>query len=299
MNWIVQYLWLIPLVPLFAAGLIALTKQPQRRFAAALAIGAMTVSLALSGLAWATTLVHHDSAGVIRAVQNFPWFQIGESTLQLGWVLDPLAAVMLVMVSFVGLLIFIYSVGYMAHDENFTRFFCFLSLFAAAMLGLVIANNLLLLFICWELVGLASYLLIGFWYHKPAAAAAAKKAFITTRVGDVVFFLGILWLYSQAGTLLFYDQGKGCLESTTLNELAGRTTIGGLAVTTGIGLLIFCGAIGKSGQVPLHVWLPDAMEGPTPVSALIHAATMVAAGVFLVARVYPLMTAQGAAAMND
>jgi NADH-quinone oxidoreductase subunit L len=159
------------------------------------------------------------------------------------------------------------------------------------MLGLVIANSLLLLFICWELVGLASYLLIGFWYHKPSAAAAAKKAFITTRIGDVVFFLGILYLYSQAGTLLFYDGGKGALEQGTLSTLVGRTTICGLAVTTGIGLLIFCGAIGKSGQVPLHVWLPDAMEGPTPVSALIHAATMVAAGVFLIARVYPLMAA--------
>src|SRR5579859_1737713 len=289
MNWIAQYLWLIPVFPLFAAGLTALMKQPRRRFAAGLAIGAMTVSLVLSCLAFAVFLRHPDPYRAVRVIHNFPWFQIGESTLQLGWVLDPLAAIMLVMVSFVGLLIFIYSVGYMAHDENFTRFFCFLSLFAAAMLGLVIANNLLLLFICWELVGLASYLLIGFWYHKPAAAAAAKKAFIVTRVGDVVFFLGILWLYSQAGTLLFYDQGKGCLESTMLNELAGRTTIGGMAVTTGIGLLIFCGAIGKSGQVPLHVWLPDAMEGPTPVSALIHAATMVAAGVFLVARVYPLM----------
>ena len=198
---------------------------------------------------------------------------------------------MLVMVTFVGLLILIYSISYMAHDGNFTRFFCFLSLFAAAMLGLVIANSLLLLFICWELVGLASYLLIGFWYHKPSAAAAAKKAFITTRVGDVVFFLGILYLYSQAGTLLFYDGGKGCLESHVLSSLVGRTTVYGMAAATGIGLLIFCGAIGKSGQVPLHVWLPDAMEGPTPVSALIHAATMVAAGVFLIARVYPLMAA--------
>jgi NADH-quinone oxidoreductase subunit L len=289
MNWIVQYVWLIPAVPLLAAGVIALMKQPQRRLAATLAIGAMSVSLTLSGVAFAVFLKHPDPYRAVRVIHNFPWFQIGEATLQLGWVLDPLAAIMLVMVSFVGLLIFIYSVGYMSRDENFTRFFCFLSLFAAAMLGLVIANNLLLLFICWELVGLASYLLIGFWYHKPAAAAAAKKAFIVTRIGDVVFFLGILWLYSQAGTLLFYDQGKGCLESAMLNELAGRTTIGGMAVTTGIGLLIFCGAIGKSGQVPLHVWLPDAMEGPTPVSALIHAATMVAAGVFLVARVYPLV----------
>jgi NADH-quinone oxidoreductase subunit L len=179
----------------------------------------------------------------------------------------------------------------MAHDENYTRFFCFLSLFAAAMLGVVIANSLLLFFICWELVGLTSYLLIGFWYHKPAAAAAAKKAFITTRIGDLAFLLGMVWLYSSTGTLLFYDGGNGCMEQSALTKLVAQGTSIGLAVCTGIGLLIFCGAIGKSGQVPLHVWLPDAMEGPTPVSALIHAATMVAAGVFLVARVYPLMAA--------
>ncbi len=148
------------------------------------------------------------------------------------------------------------------------------------MLGVVIANSLLLLFICWELVGLASYLLIGFWIEKPSAAAAAKKAFITTRIGDIGFFLGILWLYHRSGTLLFFDGGHGCLESGGL-ALAG-------AAAGSIALLIFCGAMGKSGQFPLHVWLPDAMEGPTPVSALIHAATMVAAGVFLVARVYPI-----------
>src|SRR5207249_10940750 len=140
-------------------------------------------------------------------------------------------AVMLVMVSFVGLLIFIYSVGYMAHDGNFRRFFCFLSLFAAAMLGVVIANSLLLLFICWELVGLTSYLLIGFWYHKPSAAAAAKKAFITTRIGDLAFLLGMVWLYSQTGTLLFYDAGKGCLEQTVLTKLVAQTTNLGMAVS--------------------------------------------------------------------
>jgi NADH-quinone oxidoreductase subunit L len=164
-------------------------------------------------------------------------------------------------------------------------------LFAAAMLGIVIANSLLLLFISWELVGLASYLLIGFWYQKPSASAAAKKAFITTRVGDIGFLLGMLWLYSQSGTLLFYDNGNGCLEQTALTKLVTQVTAGGMVVSTAVALLIFCGAVGKSGQVPLHVWLPDAMEGPTPVSALIHAATMVAAGVFLVARVYPLMDA--------
>src|SRR6201999_129384 len=195
-------------------------------------------------------------------VHNFPWLQFGSATLELGWVLDPLSAVMIVMVTFVGLLIFIYSIGYMAHDENFTRFFCFLSLFAAAMLGVLIANSLLLLFMCWELVGLTSYLLIGFWYQKQAAAAAAKKAFITTRIGDLAFLLGMIWLYSEAGTLLFYDGGAGCLEHSALLHLVIQTTSIGLAASTGIGLLIFCGAVGKSGQVPLHVWLPDAMEGP-------------------------------------
>ena len=198
---------------------------------------------------------------------------------------------MLVMVSFVGLLIFIYSVGYMAHDENFTRFFCFLSLFAGAMLGVVISNSLLLLFMCWEIVGLTSYLLIGFWYQKPSAAAAAKKAFVTTRVGDIFFFLGIVWLFSSTGTLLFYNHGVGSIEDPALQNLLAQHAGLGLSAAGAIALLIFAGAAGKSGQLPLHVWLPDAMEGPTPVSALIHAATMVAAGVYLVARVYPLMSA--------
>jgi NADH-quinone oxidoreductase subunit L len=291
MSWIATHLWLIPALPLLAAALLSITKSRYRRLAATMTVGTMAFSFLLSLCAFSRELLTAGPGAAGREVVDFSWFQIGDASLRLGWVLDPLSSVMLVMVTFVGLLIFIYSIGYMAHDENFTRFFCFLSLFAAAMLGLVIANNLLLLFICWELVGLASYLLIGFWYHKPNAAAAAKKAFITTRIGDVVFFLGILYLYSQAGTLLFYDGGKGCLESHALSSLVGQTTVWGMAAATGIGLLIFCGAIGKSGQVPLHVWLPDAMEGPTPVSALIHAATMVAAGVFLIARVYPLMAA--------
>jgi len=196
-----------------------------------------------------------------------------------------------VMVAFVGLLIFIYSTGYMEHDENYTRFFCFLSLFAGAMLGVVISNSLLLLFMCWELVGLTSYLLIGFWYQKPAAAAAAKKAFMTTRVGDVFFLLGIVWFFAQTGTLLFYNSGAGSLEPAALATLLAQHGALGLTAAGAIGLLIFAGAAGKSGQFPLHVWLPDAMEGPTPVSALIHAATMVAAGVYLIARVYPLMQA--------
>jgi NADH-quinone oxidoreductase subunit L len=292
MSWVLPKLWLIPVLPLVAAGLSALAPQRRRKFAACLAIGSMSLALVLSCFAFADVLKTGVNGAAAHRQVNFPWFEVGNTWLQLGWVLDPLTAVMLVMVCFVGLLIFIYSVAYMAHDENFTRFFCFLSLFAAAMLGLVISNSLLLLFICWELVGLTSYLLIGFWYHKPAAAAAAKKAFITTRIGDLALLLGMVWLYAQSGTLLFYDQAKGCLEPAALAWLADHKTTIGLAASTGIALLIFCGAVGKSGQVPLHVWLPDAMEGPTPVSALIHAATMVAAGVFLIARVYPLMAVQ-------
>ncbi len=145
---------------------------------------------------------------------NVPWLTFGDQVLRIGWLLDPLTAVMLVMVTFVGLLIFIYSTGYMAEDENFTRFFCFLALFAGAMLAVLIANSLLLLFMAWEIVGLTSYLLIGFWYHNPAAAAAAKKAFLVTRIGDLGLLIGMVWLYSSAGTLLFYDNpGAGCLES--------------------------------------------------------------------------------------
>ena len=290
MIWIVKNLWLIPALPLFAAGIIAVNKQPARKLAATLAIGSMAVGFLLSLCAFSATLGHHGE-GSFREVFSFPWIQFGGQWMDIGWVLDPLTAIMLVMVTFVGMLIFIFSVGYMAHDENFMRFFCFLALFASGMLGVVIANNLFLFFVSWEIVGLTSYLLIGFWYHKPSAAAAAKKAFITTRIGDLGLLIGMVWLYAETGTLNFYDHGHGCLESGALTTMLTHATIGGMAVSTMIGLLIFLGAVGKSGQVPLHVWLPDAMEGPTPVSALIHAATMVAAGVFLVARVYPLMAA--------
>jgi NADH-quinone oxidoreductase subunit L len=287
MEGIARQLWLVPALPLVAAAVLALVPRRERRWAAGLAIGALTVSLVLSLLAFARTL----TAPGVRWVHNFTWLEFGDTPLALGWVLDPLGAALLVMVTVVGLLIFIYSLGYMAADENFTRFFCFLSLFAGAMLGVVIANSLLLLFIGWELVGLASYLLIGFWYAKPAAAAAAKKAFITTRIGDVALLLGMLWLYTAGGTLVFYDGGAGCLEVGVVNRLAAQSLAGGLTLSSALGLLILVGAMGKSGQLPLHVWLPDAMEGPTPVSALIHAATMVAAGVFLVARMFPLLAA--------
>jgi len=275
---IVTNLWLIPAVP-FAASLVILSlSKARRKTAAALAVAGQIAALAMSVLAFLPTLQTNS----FRVVQNFTWFTFGEEVLRLGFVLDPLAAAMLMMIALVGLCIFVFSIGYMADDKRFTRFFAYLSFFSGAMLGLVIANSLLLLFVFWELVGLASYLLIGFWIERPSAAAAAKKAFITTRIGDMGFFLGMLWLYNRSGTLLFYDGGTGCLESAGLAMLGASATF--------IALLIFFGAVGKSGQFPLHVWLPDAMEGPTPVSALIHAATMVAAGVFLVARVYPLFS---------
>jgi NADH-quinone oxidoreductase subunit L len=280
-RWFIDHLWLIPAMP-FAASLVILNLPNGRhKSAAALAVAGQIAALVMSFFAFLSTL---QTPG-FRAVQNFTWFTFGDNALRLGWVLDPLAAVMLLMITLVGLCIFVFSVGYMAGDRNFVRFFAYLSFFSGAMLGLVISNSLLLLFICWELVGLASYLLIGFWIERPSAAAAAKKAFITTRIGDMGFFLGLLWLYERSGTLLFYDGGNGCLESAALAMLGSSATF--------IALLIFCGAMGKSGQFPLHVWLPDAMEGPTPVSALIHAATMVAAGVFLVARVYPLFSLGG------
>src|SRR5881394_2355017 len=277
-SWITTNVWLIPAAPLVASILILAFGKAARRAAATVAIVGQIAVLTMSIFAFVPTLRSHG----FRAVQNFTWFTFGEQTLRVGFVLDPLAAVMLMMISLVGLCIFIFSIGYMAEDKNFSRFFAYLSFFSGAMLGVVVANTLLLLFVFWELVGLASYLLIGFWIERPSAAAAAKKAFITTRIGDMGFFLGLLWLYCRSGTLLFYDDGNGCLES------AGLAMLGASAVS--VALLIFCGAMGKSGQFPLHVWLPDAMEGPTPVSALIHAATMVAAGVFLIARAYPIFS---------
>ena len=280
--------WLIPAIPLGAAAIQSLLPRGSRKLSAGICITAMGLACVLALRAFVATLGHHEA---VRAVYNFTWFEFGNTTLQLGFILDPLTAAMAAMVTFVGFWIFVNATGYMHEDENYTRFFCFLSLFAAAMLGLVVSNNILLLFMCWELVGLCSYLLIGFWYHKPSAAAACKKAFITTRIGDVGFFLGILMLFWQTKTLNLFNGGTGALEQA--GQLAQLPGWFGWSVATTIAVLLFIGAMGKSAQFPLHVWLPDAMEGPTPVSALIHAATMVAAGVFMVGRMYPLFIAGG------
>ena len=269
---------LIPLLPLLAAALTCGLQNGRR--AAGLAIAAMLGSCGLALMAfkqsWGMGLNEHITF-------NIPWLAVGDTAIPFGFVLDPLTGVMAAMVTFVGLLIFIYSAGYMKDDRRMARFFCYLSLFASGMLGLVLANNLLLLFMCWEIVGVASYLLISFWFHKPEAAAAGKKAFIVTRIGDMGFLIGILLAFKTTGTLTLYNEAEsGMLQQ----HLTG--TVFGFSVAAVISLLLFMGAVGKSGQLPLHVWLPDAMEGPTPVSALIHAATMVAAGVFLVARTFPL-----------
>src|SRR4029077_16750478 len=232
--WILNHLWLIPAVPFAASLMILSLSTPRRRSAAALAVAGQVAAFTLSIVAFLPTLQTNG----FRVVQNFTWFTFGDNALQLGFVLDPLAAAMLLMITVAGLCIFIFSIGYMAEDKNFVSFFAYLSFFSGAMLGVVIANSLLLLFIFWELVGLASYLLIGFWIERPSAAAAAKKAFITTRIGDMGFFLGMLWLYNRSGTLLFYDGGRGCLESAGLALLGASATF--------IALLIFCGAVGKS-----------------------------------------------------
>jgi NADH-quinone oxidoreductase subunit L len=288
-------LWLVPLLPLLAGVLTAFMPNRLGRQASWLALGALGVSCVISLLGLAAALAPAGHGEVFRQVTESTWFSFGTIAMTWGLVLDPLSAGMGAMVSFVAFWIFLYSTGYMKAEARFGRFFCFLSLFSGAMLMVVYANSLLLLFMAWELVGLASYLLIGFYYEKPSAAAAAQKAFITTRVGDMAFFLGMIWLYGQTGTLSFYDGGNGLLEQggSALTTLAGTATIGGFAVSAVASLLLLVGAMGKSGQVPLHTWLPDAMEGPTPVSALIHAATMVAAGVFLVARTHPIFMQSG------
>jgi NADH-quinone oxidoreductase subunit L len=266
--------WFILFLPLAAAVLIALCTRGNRRLSAGLSTGAVVAGFVLSA-------IYVGLAGWAPAMResSFNWLAVGDLHIQLGLRLDPLSLMMMLVVTGVASLIHIYSWGYMREDEGFSRFFAFLSLFTFSMLGIVLANNLVELFMFWELVGVSSYLLVGFWFGKPAAADAGKKAFITNRLGDFGFILGILSVWSVLGTLNF-----GELEAALgVNRAAYEP------VATAAGLLIFCGAMGKSAQFPLHVWLPDAMEGPTPVSALIHAATMVAAGVYMLCRVFFLL----------
>ena len=273
-----QLIWLIFLLPVASFVIISLLVRPfvkpESRIAGYITITALTGSLALS--LWTLFAVmgadHHE-----LEMAPISWLVIGDLSIQVGLIVDSLTAVMLVVITVVSLMVQIYSQGYMHGDPGYHRYYAWMSLFTASMLGLVLADNLLLMFVFWELVGLCSYLLIGFWFHRPSAANAAKKAFIVTRIGDFGFLAAILLIFAQAGTF----------DTAELHEMAVAGTLAGAALTwAAIG--IFAGAVGKSAQFPLHVWLPDAMEGPTPVSALIHSATMVSAGVFLVARTFPL-----------
>lgn len=287
-----DYAFLIPLLPALAFVLTFFLGKKLPNGGAIIPIIAIATSFVISLLITLGLLQNPEQ--VIN--QSVSWFAM----LNLGILVDPLAAVMLTMVTFVSLLIHIYSTGYMSHDRAQYRYFAETSLFTASMLSLIISDNILQLFISWELVGLCSYLLIGFWYQKPAAASAAKKAFLTTRIGDVMFLAGIVVLFADLFRLYngAIPDGVFILKFdeifSQIPQLAAMSTpVLGFQVNhlTLITLLFFGGAVGKSDQFPLHVWLPDAMEGPTTVSALIHAATMVTAGVYLVARTFPMFIA--------
>lgn len=275
-----EHAWLIPLLPAISFVIIGMVTRSYGKLSAAIAVSMSTISFLLAvGVTLAVV------AGNITVdapfVQKLSWFHIGSVNISMGVLIDPLTAMMLMVVTTVSLLVQIYSCGYMEGDPGYGRFFAFLSLFAGSMLGLVLAVNFLQMYFFWELVGLCSYLLIGFYYYKISAREAAKKAFMTTRVGDFGLLLGILLLQLTFGTLDFME----------LQQLVPIYVMhGGAGFLTIIALLLFVGPIGKSGQFPLHVWLPDAMEGPTPVSALIHAATMVVAGVYLVGRAFFLFS---------
>ncbi len=283
MEAIYQYAWLIPVLPLAGAmiigsGLISFSKvtnslrRPSSFFIVSLTGAAMVLSFALL---WSQ---YHGHDSYNRMIE---WAAAGDFHLSMGYTIDHLTALMLVIVTTVAFLVMIYTDGYMAHDPGYVRFYAYLSLFSSSMLGLVISPNLVQIYIFWELVGMCSYLLIGFWYDRKAAADACQKAFVTNRVGDFGLLLGILGLYWATRSFEFD------VIATRLEELVQSGALSG-AIAALFAVLVFLGPVAKSAQVPLHVWLPDAMEGPTPISALIHAATMVAAGVFLIARAFPM-----------
>jgi NADH-quinone oxidoreductase subunit L len=314
-------IWLIPLPPLLAFALIILFTNRNKTLSHSIAIGAAFLSWAGSMLVFFRALqVEH--LGQHPFGSSISWLSISNTTLNIGVMADPLTAATLFFVAWTVLMIFIYSVGYHNygqpagyHDQKglpphgatitdehghahevpsiepmYSRFFAFIGLFAFGMYTLVVSDNLLTLFVGWEIMGLCSYLLIGFWYAKPSARAAMVKAFMTTRVGDVFMLLGIAYLYSMTGTLSF----RAIFSEDTLKMLTATPAVGGflgLSAAGLIGILLFIGTVGKSAQFPLHIWLPDAMEGPTPVSAMIHAATMVSAGVYMVIRMFPLLSA--------
>jgi NAD(P)H-quinone oxidoreductase subunit 5 len=283
MEAIYQYAWLIPVLPLVGAMLVGLglisANQATNRLRQLNAV--FVVSLMGAAMAHSFAILWSQIQGHAPYTRNLEWAAAGNFHLSVGYTIDHLTAMMLVVVTTVAFLVMVYTDGYMAHDPGYVRFYSYLSLFGSSMLGLVVSSNIVQIYIFWELVGMCSYLLVGFWYDRKAAADACQKAFVVNRVGDFGLLLGILGLYWATNSFEFGEIGE---RLQTLVESGSISSL--LAVIFAV--LVFLGPVAKSAQFPLHVWLPDAMEGPTPISALIHAATMVAAGVFLIARMYPL-----------
>lgn len=288
------YIALIPLLPL--AGFLMLGLFGRKYFGNTSGIIATTLLLVSTALALYTAYGYFFEYGKVDGVYQklvplkYTWLQFSEGvSIDMGIILDPISAMMLVVVTFISLMVHIYSLGYMKGDERFPVYYAFLGLFTFSMLGLVVSSNIFQIYIFWELVGVSSFLLIGYYYDKPSAVAACKKAFIVTRFADVGFLIGILILSYYSNTLDFNTliERLTSAETNEYKSAAAASFIGVSALTWGL-VLVFIGGAGKSAMFPLHIWLPDAMEGPTPVSALIHAATMVVAGVFLVARLFPV-----------
>jgi NADH-quinone oxidoreductase subunit L len=271
-----KLIWLVPILPLVGVVINGIFGRWTRERAHILGVGTTGLSFLI-----AFGIFLQAAGGATLNWDVYTWIPVGEFTASVGFLVDPLSAVMMLVVTFVGFLIHIYSVGYMHGDPGYARFFTYLNLFMTSMLILVLANNYLLLFLGWEGVGLCSYLLIGFWYQKKSASDAGKKAFVVNRIGDAGFLLGLFLIWETFGSLSYAEIFP---RAETIRTMLERDSVFGFSLVTWITLLLFVGAIGKSAQLPLYVWLPDAMEGPTPVSALIHAATMVTAGVYMVAR---------------
>ena len=298
-----EWAWLIPVLSFAAAAIIVIFGRYLPGKGSLLSISAIAVGFVLFWLVLGSFLGAEPSSkdcltstdtGALTCSYERSWFDAGDLELTWGILVDPLTIAMLGLVTFVALMVQIYSLGYMKGDPKFGWYYAVHALFAASMLTLVLADNFLLLYVAWELVGICSYLLIGFWHERPAAKEAAKKAFIVTRIGDVGLLIGILLLWREVGTFSMTDAFDAVRLGVATNGAEGLSQ----GITTAAALLLFLGAMGKSAQIPFHVWLPDAMEGPTPVSALIHAATMVVAGVYLVARTLPIFQAYDADALH-
>ncbi|MGF1536884.1 MAG: NAD(P)H-quinone oxidoreductase subunit 5 [Elainellaceae cyanobacterium] len=286
MDLIYEYAWIIPVLPLFGAMVVGIGLLSYGDALVKIRSLCSTFIVSLTGTAMVLSfaILYSQIQGHAPYETLIEWASAGDFRLTMGYVIDHLTALMLVVVTTVAFLVMIYTDGYMAHDPGYVRFYAYLSLFSSSMLGLVISPNLVQVYIFWELVGMCSYLLIGFWYDRKAAADACQKAFITNRVGDFGLLLGILALYWATGSFEFDVIGERLQDLVASGALAP-------ALAGFFAILVFLGPVAKSAQFPLHVWLPDAMEGPTPISALIHAATMVAAGVFLIARMFPMFEA--------